>query len=254
MRKVSCIFPLQLLGRVRSYHALGLTTSYPDYADIPVNKDGDYQQLNDAILQIENEFYSTIRPKRSAASGERPLAALGKSGVEYVECGALLDPFEPIDNSEQIRFLDTFLLLCLLTESPTDSREESARMVRNQTAVVERGRQPGLVLERDTESVDLRQWATRVTRPVYLHRGGIRSARRQQLLFPNTGRKKSQSKDPESTPSAKVIAALNEGSSFLTSPCKTQNTRRVFANRTGNTAQQARLQTEAEILDTAIGY
>ena len=106
-----------------------------------------------------------------------------------------LDPFEPIGiNSEQIRFLDTFLLLCLLTESPTDSREESARMVRNQTAVVERGRQPGLVLERDTESVDLTSVGNRVTRPVYLHRGGIRSARRQQLLFPNTGRTKSQSK------------------------------------------------------------
>ena len=59
-----------------------------------------------------------------------------------------------------MRFLDTFLLVCLLTESPTDSREESARMVRNQTAVVENGRQLGQQLERDGESIALSQWAT----------------------------------------------------------------------------------------------
>ena len=226
----------------------GLTTSYPDYADIPVNKDGDYQQLNDAILQIENEFYGTIRPKRSAASGERPLAALGKSGVEYVEVRCVdLDPFEPIGiNSEQIRFLDTFLLLCLLTESPTDSREESARMVRNQTAVVERGRQPGLVLERDTESVDLRQWATELLdQCTYIAEVLDRHAA-NNFYSQTLAAQKAKVKDPEFTPSAKVIAALNEGSSFFDFTMQNaEQHAEFFANRTGNTAQQARLQTEA---------
>ena len=131
----------------------GLTTSFPGYAHIPVNKDGDYQQLNDSVLQIENEFYGTIRPKRSAASGERPLAALGQRGVEYIEVRCVdLDPFVPIGiDHEHIRFLDTFLLLCLLTDSPTDSRRETARMMRNQTAVVSNGRQVGQQLEQQVK-------------------------------------------------------------------------------------------------------
>ncbi|MGB0996676.1 MAG: glutamate--cysteine ligase [Pseudomonadales bacterium] len=226
----------------------GLTTSYADYADIPVNKNGDYQQLNDSILQIENEFYGTIRPKRSAASGQRPLAALGESGVEYIEVRCVdLDPFEPIGiNSEQIRFLDTFLLLCLLTDSPTDSREESARMVRNQTAVVERGRQPGLALERDNESVELNQWAAELLDQCthiaeVLDQHAVNDAYSQAL-----NAQKAKVQDPELTPSARVIATLNQGQSFFEFTMQNaEQHAEFFANRTGNPAQQAELQTEA---------
>ena len=226
----------------------GLTTSYADYADIPVNKNGDYQQLNDRILQIENEFYGTIRPKRSAASGQRPLAALGESGVEHIEVRCVdPDPFEPIGiNSEQIRFLDTFLLLCLLTDSPTDSREESARMVRNQTAVVELGRQPGLALERDNESVDLNQWAAELLDQCtyiakVLDQHAANDAYSQAL-----NAQKAKVQDPELTPSARVIATLNQGQSFFEFTMQNaEQHAEFFANRNGNPAQQAELQTEA---------
>ena len=50
----------------------------PRYAAIGVVVDGDYRQLNANILQIENEYYSTIRPKPSKASKHRPLVALGE--------------------------------------------------------------------------------------------------------------------------------------------------------------------------------
>ena len=165
----------------------GLTTSYPDYADIPVNKDGDYQQLNDAILQIENEFYGTIRPKRSAASGERPLAALGKTGVEYVEVRCVdLDPFEPIGiNSKEIRFRYV-LLLCLLTESPTDSREESAHGAQPNRSG--RTRAPArLGLERDTGPSTYVSGQRVIGQCTYI--ASIGSARRQQLI-PKHWRKK----------------------------------------------------------------
>ena len=113
------------------------------------------------MLQIENEFYGTIRPKRTTRSGERPLAALNERGVEYVEVRCVdLNPFEPLGiNAEQIRFLDTFLLLCLLAPSPPDSAESRASLSRNQTRVVERGREPGLQLETDTGLVALADWA-----------------------------------------------------------------------------------------------
>ena len=131
----------------RTMH-LALTRSYPPYESIGVKVDGAYRQLNTALLQIENEFYGAIRPKRRIRSGERPLTALRHRGVEYVEVRCLdLNPFLRVGiDEQQIRFMDTFLLCCLLAESPGDSPEESAENEAIQLAVVERGREPGLRL------------------------------------------------------------------------------------------------------------
>ena len=126
-----------------------LTTTYPQYAEHGTIKDGEYHQLNTSILQIENEFYGTIRPKRRINSGERPISALRDRGVEYVEVRCLdLNPFLEVGiDAQQMRFIDTFLLMCLFAESADDSIEEIERMARNQLKVVEQGRKPGLSLE-----------------------------------------------------------------------------------------------------------
>jgi glutamate--cysteine ligase len=51
-----------------------LTRFYPPYEAIGIrNAGGDYNQLSTSLLQIENEFYGTIRPKRVIFPGERPL-------------------------------------------------------------------------------------------------------------------------------------------------------------------------------------
>src|SRR4051794_13149599 len=112
-----------------------LTRPYPAYEAIGIrNPGGDYNQLATSLLQIENEFYGTIRPKRVIYPGERPLHALRERGVEYVEVRLMdLDPFEPVGISAQtMRFLDVFLLHCLLTDSPPDNREEIANLAHNQ--------------------------------------------------------------------------------------------------------------------------
>src|SRR5712692_11763523 len=113
-----------------------LTQPHPPYEAIGirdgarVTSDGveSYRQLATSLLQIENEFYSTIRPKRVIRPGERALHALRERGVEYVEVRAMdLDPFSPIGiRSETIRFLDIFLLHCLLADSPPDTPPEIA--------------------------------------------------------------------------------------------------------------------------------
>jgi glutamate--cysteine ligase len=138
-----------------------LTETYPAYEQIGVKRNGEYQQLSTTLLQIENEFYGTIRPKRPVHPGERPLIALHDRGVEYVEVRCLdLNPFEPAGiDAETIRFMDVFLLHCLLTESPPDSRSESAAMQDNQLAVVEEGRRPGLALNNNGQEVELASWA-----------------------------------------------------------------------------------------------
>src|SRR4029453_16433737 len=103
-----------------------LTRSYPAYEAIGIRDGDEYRQLATTLLQIENEFYSAIRPKRVIEPGERPLHALRERGVQYVEVRAMdLDPFSPIGIAvETARFLDAFLLHCLLAESPPDSPEE----------------------------------------------------------------------------------------------------------------------------------
>lgn len=141
-----------------------LTQPYPPYEAIGI-RDGDtYRQLATSLLQIENEFYSTIRPKRVILPGERPLHALRERGVEYVEVRAMdLDPFGAVGiTADTIRCLDIFLLHCLLTESPADTPQEIEANGRNKQKVAARGRDSGLRLERDGGRIELREWAGEV--------------------------------------------------------------------------------------------
>ena len=140
-----------------------LTRPYAAYEKVGIqNPGGDYNQLGVTLLQIENEFYGTVRPKRVIHQGERPLHALRERGVEYIEVRLMdLDPFEPVGITAQtMRFLDVFLLHCLTSASPPDSQEEIAALARNQHRTAARGREPGLLLERDGKEVTLTDWGT----------------------------------------------------------------------------------------------
>jgi len=144
----------------RSLHR-ALTEPYPPYSRIGTKVNGEYRQLSTALLQIENEFYGTIRPKRPVRDHERPLTALLDRGVEYVEVRCMdLNPFLPLGiDAETIRFLDIFLLHCLWSDSPPDSRAESDEMRANQRRVVDEGRRPGLELSRGGRPEPLTTWA-----------------------------------------------------------------------------------------------
>jgi glutamate--cysteine ligase len=138
-----------------------LTQNYPDYEKIGVrNLGGEYNQLATSLLQIENEYYGSIRPKRTIRSGERPLHALRERGVEYIEVRCLdLDPFIKIGIDENTsRFVDMFLLLCHLQESPPDSPSEIAELAENQHLVASRGREPGLQLSKNGQAIELQTW------------------------------------------------------------------------------------------------
>jgi glutamate--cysteine ligase len=139
-----------------------LTRSHPAYEQLGIrNPGGDYNQLATTLLQIENEFYGTIRPKRTIRPGERALHALRERGVEYVEVRCLdLNPFLPLGiDAATMRLLDVFLLHCLLSDSPPDSPPEIAAMARNQERVAAAGRESGLLLERGDERLTLVAWA-----------------------------------------------------------------------------------------------
>ena len=142
-----------------------LTQPYPAYEKVGIrNPGGDYNQLGTTLLQIENEFYGTIRPKRVIFSGERPLHALRERGVEYVEVRCMdLNPFMQVGiDAEVARFLDVFLLHCLLADSPPDTPAEIAALARNQHRTAARGREPGLRLERNGAEPLLVDWGGEV--------------------------------------------------------------------------------------------
>jgi len=134
-----------------------ISTADPFYAEIGVKKDDDYQQLNSNVLQIENEFYSSIRPKRVAVSGERPSKSLRNAGVEYIEIRALdINPFSPIGiEQSQISFIDSFLLACLFAKSEPINQRESGEYQENFRSVVRKGRHPEMCLTVQNRCVPL---------------------------------------------------------------------------------------------------
>ncbi len=140
-----------------------ITTPYADYEHIGLKDSaGNYLQLNTGILQIENEFYSSIRPKRTAKPGETALMALCNRGVEYIEVRCLdIDPFNPLGiNPEQIRFLDVFLLWCALSDSPPCDQAEADRVLLNQKRVVNEGRKHDFsLLDLEGRETPMRPWA-----------------------------------------------------------------------------------------------
>ena len=139
-----------------------ISTVHPPYEALGVkDANGEYQQVNANILQIENEYYSFIRPKRVARSGERPTKALQRAGVEYVEVRALdVSAFDPVGvNQSKLRFLEAFLALCLLKDSPPIADSEQSALDGNHVTVARRGREPGLTLWRDGRNVPMHSWA-----------------------------------------------------------------------------------------------
>jgi glutamate--cysteine ligase len=194
-----------------------ISTPHPPYEALGVKVNGEYAQLNANILQIENEYYSFIRPKRVARSGERPTKALRRAGVEYVEVRALdVSAFDPVGvNQSKLRFLEAFLALCLMKESAPIGDSEQAALDENHLTVARRGREPGLALWREGHSVPLREWA----RELLDSMGGIcEILDRGDATRPYSQALAAQVAKVENvalTPAARLMAELAGGESFF---------------------------------------
>ncbi len=179
--------------------------------------DGEYRQLNANLLQIENEYYSYIRPKRVARSGEHPSQALRRGGVEYVEFRALdVSAFDPVGvNQNKLRFLEAFAALCVLKRSDPIEAAEQAQLDANHAVVARRGREPGLKLNRNGRPVELRTWALELIDSMrgiceLLDEGDERRPYTAALELQQT-----KIDDPELTPSARSLQELRTtGESF----------------------------------------
>jgi glutamate--cysteine ligase len=188
-----------------------LVRPYPLYEKIGIlGPEGDYRQLATSLLQIENEFYGTIRPKRVIFPGERPLHALRERGVEYVEVRCMdLDPFVPAGiRADTMRMIDVFLLHCLLSDSPLDSPYEIAALGRNQQRVAAHGREPGLRLERGGAEVLLTEWMGEILReclPIAQTLDALDGGTAHQRVLEAA---RAALRAPETLPSARVLAEM----------------------------------------------
>jgi len=185
------------------------------YEAIGLKRDGEWVQINTNVLQIENEYYATIRPKRVIRPGERPLEALCARGVQYVEVRCMdVDPFEPVGISlETSRFLDAFLLFCALDDSPLEL--EASDNAQNFARTVKQGRRPGLTLQRNGQPVELQAWGLALLDQIAEVAGLLDAERGDTQHAQSLVTQRAKLQNPALTPSARVLAALQEhGNSF----------------------------------------
>ncbi|MEM1153188.1 MAG: glutamate--cysteine ligase [Pseudomonadota bacterium] len=185
---------------------------HPDYRDIPAGQNGDYQQLNDSLLQIENEFYSPIRPKRVTHSGETPLKALTERGIEYIEVRCIdVSPFTPVGiDAAQVRFLDTFLLYCLLEPSPLCDDDVQNMQASNLEAVVNQGRKPGLTLKSTGGERSLVEYAQNLFDDLNAVADLLDKAHSSKAYGESVADQLAKIKNPQLTPSARVLREMQE--------------------------------------------
>jgi glutamate--cysteine ligase len=188
----------------------GILNPHPDYERIGVQVDGEYRQLSAGLLQIENEFYSPIRPKRVAKRGETALTALASNGVEYIEVRCIdVNPFMPVGiDVELMRFVDAFLLFCLLSDSPVCDDGGRAELIANNKTVVNEGRRPDVNLQRDGEAIPLQQWANELLEQIGQTAALLDNAHGSSAHADSVAQQRRKVADPELTPSARVLREL----------------------------------------------
>ncbi len=187
-----------------------LHTDCPPFVALGVKVDGDYRQLNSRVLQVENEYYSAIRPKCPPLQGERPLLALQRRGVAYVELRSSdIDVFHSTGlNEPQLRFMEAFLLFCLFHDSPMISKSEQAEMNHNQLLAARQGRKPGLCLQQAGNERCLKDWGLELCFAMQGLCEQLDQAYHSDAYTQSLQVQIEALRDSDRTPSARMLAAM----------------------------------------------
>lgn len=188
-----------------------ISSPSPHFEDIGIKVNNHYRQLNGNHLQIENEYYSTVRPKPIAVGDERPAVALKRRGIRYVELRSLdLNPFEPVGiDDQQLLFLEAFMLFCLFADSPLIDKYESAIIDENLLSIAKEGRKPGLKLHTPQGDRLFTDWAEEIlegVRPFSV----LLSQIKQEPYHEALDAQLEKIQNPDLTPSAKVLAEMRQ--------------------------------------------
>lgn len=196
-----------------------MNRTHPEFEKIGVKVDGEWRQLNASVLQLEAEFYGSIRPKCVPLPGERLSEALRNRGVEYIEMRSLdLNPFIPVGiDHETSYFMELFATFCLLQDSPGQVPADLAQNKANLQVAVNEGRSPDAVITMDGTTLALSDWARRLCEAMQPVAQLLDEARQSHGYTRTLVRQLQKVDDPEQTPSARVLAVLRaQESSFFT--------------------------------------
>ena len=187
-------------------------TRCPEYEKFGLEVNGQYQQLNANILQIENEYYSTVRPKQITNKYEMPMEALRSRGVQYVELRSLdVNASHPLGiNEEQLYFLETFMLFCLSHESPPIDENEQKEIDRNEMLTAHEGRDPNLRLRRNGKDISVKEWGGELLGEMQGFASLLDDVHSSEDYSNSLNVQKQAVNDPELTPSAKMLTEMKD--------------------------------------------
>ena len=187
-----------------------IETPAAQWEAIGVKVDGQWRQLNANVLQIENEYYSTIRPKQLLEGLEKPTLALKRRGIRYVELRSPdVNAFHPLGlDGSQLRFLEALMLSCLLADSPLIGHDEAREIDFNLQRTAHQGRKPGLHLVRGQREVPLRGWAMDVLEAMQPLCSLLDRNRGGAAYTDALSEQQEKVADPSLTPSARMLAEM----------------------------------------------
>jgi glutamate--cysteine ligase len=221
-----------------------ISTPYSEYQQIGVKIEGEYRQLSANILQIENEYYSTVRPKQIPQHGEMPIRALREHGIEYVELRSLdINPFEPMGiSAEQMYFLEVFMLFCMLHDSAVLDADEIDAIDMNLIEVAHRGRAPNTELNRGNETIALKKWALSLCDAMADVAVLLDSAHGGQHYSASLKLQRDSVLDSSLTPSARVLQEMRDtGEEYFHFARRKAQEHQVFFNARALSAEREKL-------------
>lgn len=174
------------------------------------DNDGNYQQINTNMLQIENEYYTAVRPKQLTASGETPANALHNKGIAYVELRTLdINCFERTGISQaQLDFLEIFMLFCLFTDAPAFNEADESEAKNNMAMTSCCGRDPELLLQNNGKSTSIPEWGSNILVAMRPIAEAMDNEKHRPHYISIIERKLAVVKNPNLTPSARIMAHL----------------------------------------------
>ena len=199
-----------------------VSTSHPPYHEMGLkDSDGLYQQLSTKKLQIENEYYSSVRPKQIPKKGEMPILALQRKGIQYLELRSVdVNVFEPAGiRLEQIAMLEMLMLFALMSDNEPLTAAQMAENKHNIQLVAHRGREQGLQLQRNGDSVSLLDWGQHILDSLQGIAQWLDASNSDDIpgnLYQNSlQRQMAKLADMSLTPSARVVGELPDHGSFF---------------------------------------
>lgn len=174
------------------------------FRKIPEKNNNEYSQLNANILQIEDEYYSSSRPKSTNHENKRMLLKLKTGGVDYIEYRSLdINPFHRSGiDIDTIYFLELFMLYCCIKDSPMMTRDEQKDSRSNTLRMSKEGRRKDIYLLKNAKKITIKDWS----RKIFDEMIGIAESLEESSKYLNAIEKSKVLIDsPDNTPSGLIL-------------------------------------------------